>query len=191
MNLLLRKALFVALGASVLFAAGCRKKPVRPDPSATAMGMTGTGALNPGGMQDFTDLVDDPSGTSTLEQRSDDVYEDDDMIRGLLQPVYFAFDQSAIGAAERTKVQEAATHLQSNPQHRLLLEGRCDWRGTAEYNLGLGDRRAAAVSQYLQSLGVAADKIETVSKGDLEAIENASADEMSRDRRVDIVILKR
>jgi peptidoglycan-associated lipoprotein len=73
---------------------------------------------------------------------------------------------------------------------RLLLEGHCDWRGTAEYNLGLGDRRANAVKKYLLSIGVAADKLEANSKGSLEAKANADAATMEKDRRVDLVVVK-
>jgi peptidoglycan-associated lipoprotein len=109
----------------------------------------------------------------------------------LLEPVLFEFDRSAISAAERPKLQAAQDYLNKNPQHRLLLEGHCDWRGTAEYNLGLGDRRAGSARQFLQTLGVAQNRIETSSKGDLEAVENADEATMARDRRVDLVILKR
>jgi peptidoglycan-associated lipoprotein len=70
-----------------------------------------------------------------------------------------------------------------------LLEGHCDWRGTAEYNLGLGDRRANAAKKYLLSLGVAADRLESVSKGSLEASKNADDATMAKDRRVDLVVV--
>jgi peptidoglycan-associated lipoprotein len=74
---------------------------------------------------------------------------------------------------------------------RVLLEGHCDWRGTAEYNLGLGDRRANAAKKYLLSLGVAQDKVEVLSKGSLDAAKNADDATAAKDRRVEIVILKK
>ena len=116
--------------------------------------------------------------------------EDEFTIRGLLESVYFDFDQSAIKASERPKLAAAYEYLQQNPGQRLLLEGHCDWKGTAEYNLGLGERRACAARQYLSTLGLAADRIETSSKGNREAIENADATQAERDRRVELVILK-
>src|SRR5690606_1482450 len=107
----------------------------------------------------------------------------------LFQPVLFDFDSSAIRESERSKLQEAARYLSENPGQRILLEGHCDWRGTAEYNLGLGDRRANAAKRYLTSL-TSPDKDETLSKGSLDAMPNADDATMARDRRVDIVVLK-
>jgi peptidoglycan-associated lipoprotein len=184
-----RKALFVLLSAALLISVGCRKKP-RRDPSQTVIGQPGV--LNPndlGGMgSNFND------GTTELGSGltgRDGVIETEDMIRGLLQPVYFAFDQSAIAGPERTKLDAAKAYLDSNPQYRLLIEGRADWRGTTDYNLGLGDRRANAAKQYLVTIGVPDSKVEVLSKGDLEATENAADDVMSQDRRADLVILKK
>ena len=181
-----RKALFVLLSAAALAATGCSKKPKRPDPSSTLIGQTGT--LNPteGGM--FGPDGQTPPG---FEQRgSSDANDPANQERGVLQSVYFAYDQSAIPQHERAKLDAAKQYLDANPEKRLLIEGRCDWRGTAEYNLGLGDRRAQAAKQYLVTLGVPETKIEVLSKGDLEAAENASEDIMSKDRRAELVPLK-
>ena len=94
-------------------------------------------------------------------------------------------------AAERVKLQAAKDYLAKHPDQRLLLEGHCDWRGTAEYNLGLGDRRAGRAKKYLASIGVAADKVETLSKGSEEAKKNADDATRAKDRRVELVILKK
>ena len=183
-----RTALFVLISAAVVLT-GCTKKPVRPDPSATTYGQIPGGGLIPSDSMTFSSQVEDPYNT-TLTGRGPDVIEDDKTIRGLLQPVFFAFNQSAIGSAERTKLQAAQAYLNENPNHSLLLEGHCDWRGTSEYNLGLGDRRANSALQYLTSLGVDITRLQTLSKGDLEAVENADEATMNNDRRVDLVILK-
>jgi peptidoglycan-associated lipoprotein len=108
---------------------------------------------------------------------------------GVVQPVLFAYDSAAIGVAERGKVQQAADYLKANPQANVVLVGRCDWRGTAEYNLGLGDRRGRAVMDYLGTLGVPASRVQVISKGDQDAVEGASADQMQQDRRVDFGFL--
>jgi peptidoglycan-associated lipoprotein len=188
MHALSRKTLFILLSAAALFATGCRKKPKRPDPSSTVIGQQGV--LNPneiGGLG--TDgTLGDPN--SSLTGRTGDINDPANQERGVLESVYFAFDQYAIGSTERPKLDAAKAYLDANPEKRLLIEGRADWRGTAEYNLGLGDRRAQAAKQYLVTLGVPETKIEVLSKGDLEAAENASEDIMSRDRRAELVPLK-
>lgn len=179
------KKFFLILASGAFLLAGCTKKPKRPDPSATVLGPTGGGgSLMP---QDI-DTQLDPSAMG-LQSRDPNVFEDENSIRGLLQPVYFDFDSSAIKASERAKLQEAAKYLSEHPNHRILLEGHCDWRGTAEYNLGLGDRRANAAKRFLSTLAPA-DKIETLSKGSLDAAQNADDATMAKDRRVEIVILK-
>jgi peptidoglycan-associated lipoprotein len=172
------------IASAVALLAGCSKKPVRPDPSATALGPQ---SGNPGGLS--------PSDVSTapdtsLQPRDNGVIDDGHTIRGLLQPVYFDFDRSAVKADERPKLQAAKDYLDKNPQYRLLIEGHCDWRGTAEYNLSLGERRANEAKKYLLSIKVPADKIETVSKGSEEAKKNADDATTAKDRRDELVILK-
>ena len=109
--------------------------------------------------------------------------------RNRLPSIYFGFDQSAISEAERPKVEQTANYLQQHPEHRLRLEGNCDWRGTAQYNLVLGDRRASSVKQFLTILGIDPDQIDTVSYGDQFATIEGTKVQMNEDRRVDLVIL--
>jgi peptidoglycan-associated lipoprotein len=179
------KSLCIAASIAAAFLAGCTKKPVRPDPSATALGPQtgGAGSLTP------TDISAAPD--TTLQPRDPNIIEDANTIRGLLQPVYFDFNLSDVKAGERAKLQAAKDYLDKNPTYRLLLEGHCDWRGTSEYNLGLGDRRANESKKYLISLGVTADKLETLSKGSEEAQKNADDGTMAKDRRDDLVVLKK
>lgn len=187
MNIASKKFCLVLASAALLLA-GCTKKPKRPDPSATVLGPTGGSGsgstLNPSDVN----AALDPSAMG-LEARDPNIIEDANSIRGMFQPVLFDYDSSAIKASERSKLQDAANYLREHPDQRILLEGHCDWRGTAEYNLSLGDRRANAAKRYLASIAPA-DRIETLSKGSLDASQNADDATMARDRRVDIVILK-
>jgi peptidoglycan-associated lipoprotein len=185
MKLASKSLCIIAAGAALL--AGCAKKPVRPNPSETALGPQtgGGGALTP------TEVPTTTEANSTLEQRGPGVIEDKDTIKGLLEPVYFDFDRSEVKAPERAKLQAAKDYLDKHPDQRLLLEGHCDWRGTAEYNLGLGDRRASGAKKYLVSIGVAVDRLETLSKGSEEAKKNADEATMAKDRRVELIILKK
>jgi len=182
------KILSILFISAAVLVTGCSKKPLRPSPDQTMMGPGGAGAGN--GALNPSDVAGGTEPGTTLSQR-EGVLEDEFTIRGLLQPVYFDFDKSAIKASERAKLDEAIKYLAEHPEHRILLEGHCDWRGTAEYNLGLGDRRAGAAKQYLAGKAVDGKKLETLSKGSLDAAKNATDDIMAKDRKVEIVILKK
>lgn len=182
MNLSTKKLSFVLIAAAVTLA-GCSKKPVRPDPQSTMIGPEGGLANTPLG---FNDPLAPGLGLDVRDSGN----INDGQVRGLLEPVYFDFDQSGIKGSERAKLDAARAYLDANPGDRLLLEGHCDWKGTPEYNLGLGDRRANSAKQYLTTTGVAADRLEVLSKGDLEAVENADSATQARDRRVELVVLK-
>src|SRR5690606_8673402 len=116
------KKFFLVLIVAALGLTGCTKKPVRPDPSATMMGQSGGAGYADGSMLNPNDLAaGDMFGdaNSGLSPR-DGVIETEDMIRGLLEPVYFDFDQSGIKASERVKLEAAIDYLNQNPQYRLL-----------------------------------------------------------------------
>ena len=175
-----------AVASAALVLAGCTKKPMRPDPSVTAIGLT------PGGSNIATTPTDTSfnAGAPGLTDRGAG-FDPSGQNRSALQAqtVYFDFDKSDIKPSEREKLKVVKDYLDTHPGHKLLLEGHCDWRGTAEYNLSLGDRRANATKRYLQSIGVGPDRVETLSKGSLEASKNADASTMDKDRRVDVVVV--
>jgi len=98
--------------------------------------------------------------------------------------VYFAFDDSALSEETRRSLQETAARLQREPGRRFVLMGHADPRGSVEYNLALGHRRAQAVLNYLTALGVARDQLAASSAGS----EYASGEDeagWARDRRVE------
>lgn len=180
------KNLCLVSAAVALVLTGCTKKPDRPAPSQTVMGpQTGGPGYNtpPPTTTDF--------GNNTGLPLHDNSFDPMGQNRDLLKTntVYFDFDKSDIKASEREKLKAAKEYLDKNPTHKLLLEGHCDWRGTAEYNLSLGDRRANAAKKYLQTLGVPVARIETLSKGSLEASKNADEGTMAKDRRVDLIVI--
>jgi peptidoglycan-associated lipoprotein len=82
-----------------------------------------------------------------------------------VRDAYFDYDKADIRADAREALSRTADFLKAHPGLKVTIEGHCDERGSTEYNLGLGDRRANAVKQYLTSLGVAANTLETVSFG--------------------------
>ena len=81
------------------------------------------------------------------------------------QDAFFDFNKSDIRPDARTALQKTADLLRNYPQIRVTIEGHCDERGSTEYNLALGDRRASSAKQYLVSLGISADRMTTVSFG--------------------------
>ncbi|AUI85820.1 peptidoglycan-associated lipoprotein [Vibrio azureus] len=82
------------------------------------------------------------------------------------QTIYFAFDNSTIARDYEDMLAAHAAYLSQNPALRVTIEGHADERGTPEYNIALGERRAEAVSNYLQALGVQASQISIVSYGE-------------------------
>jgi peptidoglycan-associated lipoprotein len=90
---------------------------------------------------------------------------DDELFKGGVRDAYFDYNKADIRADAREALSKTADFLKNNPRFKVTIEGHCDERGSTEYNLGLGDRRASAAKQYLVSLGVSADRISTVSFG--------------------------
>jgi len=83
-----------------------------------------------------------------------------------LVPVFFIYDSSEIGPDAQSDLQRNATTLRQYSSWVITVEGHCDERGTAEYNLALGERRALAARDYLISLGISEDRLRTVSYGE-------------------------
>jgi peptidoglycan-associated lipoprotein len=106
-----------------------------------------------------------------------------------LRPAYFPLDSSELNDEARTIVAANAEVLKQNPRWVITIEGHCDERGTAEYNLALGERRAAAAMTYLVSLGIAPARLKTASYGDEYPFDREhSEDAWSRNRRAHFVI---
>ena len=89
----------------------------------------------------------------------------DEIFTREVRDAYFDFNKADIRPDARTALAQTAQYLRSYPTERVTIEGHCDERGSTEYNLALGDRRASAAKQYLVSLGISADRINTVSFG--------------------------
>ena len=85
--------------------------------------------------------------------------------KGYLNDAFFDFDQSDLREDARSTLATDAQWLKKHPSVQVLIEGHCDERGTAAYNLALGDRRANAAKEYLVSLGIDASRIKTISYG--------------------------
>jgi peptidoglycan-associated lipoprotein len=105
--------------------------------------------------------------------------------------VYFAFDQSTVGTAQIPQLEAVAKYLKSHNDIGLLVQGNCDERGSHEYNIGLGERRALAVRNYLVNIGVPDSHIQTISYGS-ERPANPGHNERaySKNRRAELIPAK-
>jgi peptidoglycan-associated lipoprotein len=109
--------------------------------------------------------------------------------RKVLETVYFDYDKSDLSESTRQTLQANADWLAANPGRTVRLEGHCDERGTIEYNLALGQRRAASVKSYLVGLGIDAARLETVSYGKERPAEPGHDEAAhARNRRAEFVI---
>jgi peptidoglycan-associated lipoprotein len=132
---------------------------VTPSDSATYT-ITATG---PGGSASATASVTVNAPPPPVEQPRQSSL--DELFLKEVRDAYFDYDKADIRPDARAALSKTADFLKSYPQLKVTIEGHCDERGSTEYNLGLGDRRASAVRQYIVSLGVSADHISTVSFG--------------------------
>ncbi len=108
-----------------------------------------------------------------------------------LTPVYFAFDSSAVSPGEMSKVSATADRLRSDRSLAVILEGHTDERGSREYNLALGERRALAVRDVLLSMGVSSDRIQTLSYGEeMPSVEGFDESAWSLNRRVEFQLMR-
>jgi peptidoglycan-associated lipoprotein len=108
-----------------------------------------------------------------------------------LEPVFFDFDQWSIREDQKEVMAKNSQWLKSNPNVKVRLEGHCDERGTAEYNLALGQKRAEGVKSFLEGLGISSQRMIPISYGEerpLDPAHNEAA--WAKNRRVDIVLAK-
>ena len=106
-----------------------------------------------------------------------------------LQPVFFGYDSSELDAAARAVVEGNADVLARNPTWVIAVEGHCDSRGTPEYNLALGERRAYAVRDHLVGLGISPERVQTISYGEeFPFVPGETEDAWASNRRAHFVV---
>ncbi len=110
----------------------------------------------------------------------------------LLQDIHFDFDKYDIGPKEEEILRGNAALLEKHPTMQLQIEGHCDERGTSEYNLALGERRANAVKRYLVTLGIRSNRLSTISYGEERPLDRGHDEEAwTKNRRAHIVVLSK
>jgi len=111
------------------------------------------------------------------------------MKKGAVKTIYFAYDSSELTDAARTTLQANAGVLKKHAQINVAIEGHCDERGTIEYNLALGERRAASVRDYLTSLGLARNRMRVITYGEERPVDPGHSESAwSKNRRAAFVL---
>ena len=107
-------------------------------------------------------------------------------------PVYFGFDASNLASSELDKIDRVAQHLRDNADRVVIVEGNCDERGSNEYNLELGSLRAISIRDYLATLGISGDRVQTKSYGEEKpAVMGSDESAWSRNRRGEFAIFQK
>lgn len=171
----MRSVLMVPAALLILVASGCAKQPATMPASASApspgssTGSSGAGRMQPATAQSTTGAggagratagrTDSAMGASRPAPR-------DFMENAALKDIHFDFDKYDVRPADAKILDANAAWLKTNARSLLMIEGHCDERGTPEYNLALGERRAKAAMSYLAALGIQANRISIISYGE-------------------------
>ena len=137
-----------------------------------------------------TDFVQEEPTTEALPDDTDELNrmaQD----KGWIRDAFYEYDSSTLTEQAREALQASATWLKGYPQYSLIIEGHCDERGTEQYNLALGERRAYAAKEYLVSLGIDAAKIRTQSFGEERPFDTGTTESAyAKNRRGHLVLTR-
>ena len=210
MNPITRLFLAATICLSLLALAGCGPKQVSPytptgnnmpEGSALGGGMGNIteemgagsgqdGGLGAGGSEGLDATGGSGSNLSFAGDNQSDAYKrEHGRSSPEMRPIYFEFDQSSIRSDQIPSMEHNGSYLKSNPTRSVLVEGNTDDRGTNEYNLALGERRAVAARNYLVEFGIEESRIRTVSYGEERPLfTGQSEDEFAHNRRDDFIL---
>lgn len=177
------KALLIAVPALVLTACGATSDSTESESKTTntAAQEAQTEGLN---------SQENPVEVATLEvaKTPEEILQEKYDALRQQQTIYFDYDKASVDSEFVELLEAHADYLTKNPLAKVMVEGHCDERGTPEYNIALGERRAKAIVQYLQSLGVSADQMTTVSYGEEKPVDLSRTDAgFSKNRRAVLV----
>lgn len=157
---------------ALLVSVSCSHKPTEPDKTTAAA--TGTGDA-PSAAVENKDMQTDPMGS------------DSGKIAGL-STVYFEYDQAKLTSDTKKKLADNADWIKNHPTFTIQVEGHTDSRGSVEYNLALGERRAKSVKTYLESLGIESKRVTIISYGKEKPIDPGESESAwSKNRRANFV----
>lgn len=182
---MLRKATLVVVAALMIVALGCRKR----GPVTSAEPATPSGAIS----------APAPAAGSEQPPAFDPFSADLDTLNahlrreGLLGPIYFAYDSADLSNEVRNRLLKDARFLGEHPELVLGIDGHADERGTNDYNLALGDRRAGSVAELLRTYGVGGERLRTTTYGEERPACTTASDESCwrLNRRAELVVVAR
>ncbi len=192
-------ALLLAL--TVLLAPGCRKSggtlqsPTSAPPPAVVEPEIGDKGADSGDVKELgSESFAEPGLVAEEVAEEPVVTVEEEIAEGqrTLRAVYFAFDSYELSDDALSAIQAAATWLNAHTAVRATVAGHCDERGTIEYNIDLGAKRARAVRDHLLRLGVAADRVATISYGEERPAEHGNTESAwAKNRRAEFMLDKR
>jgi peptidoglycan-associated lipoprotein len=170
----------LSLLVATLFVAACATEP--ENSGATSGQGSSSSSANKAGT---TSSQPQPQSVSSMSKPSGPAPGSvEDLVVNVGDRVFFDFDKSSVRPDAAEVLNRQAAWLRKFPNHVVVIEGHCDERGTREYNLALGDRRANAVREYLISVGVSTNRIETISYGkERPAVVGATGSAWAQNRR--------
>ncbi len=164
----------ICVVAAVTVLSACKAKPKTvAQARETSTATSGTTAVPPPAMSENAPVAADVLSGDLAELNR----------RGYLKDAYFDYDKSNLRPDARQSLATDASWLKKYPSTKLLIEGHCDERGTDEYNLALGERRADAVREYLADMGVVSNRVQTVSYGKERPFCNQETDSCWQENR--------
>ena len=156
----------ISLFAALVLVSACE---TTPDESASTSGAgttSSTGSGTTSGSVSGSEVTPEAAASDDSTMASKPVPgSQEDLVINVGDRVFFGFDKSVIIAASEKTLKRQAAWLRQHPSVSLTVEGHADERGTREYNLALGERRATSVKNFLVALGISADRIATISYG--------------------------
>jgi peptidoglycan-associated lipoprotein len=181
----LRISFLLIIAISLVAIVGCNKK-VETEPEAPAPVEKTTPPPAPPVTKQVDDFKSEPpkEAEPTRSQLIDEWNRE-----GVLATIYFAYDSAELSETARRTLSSNATWLKNNGDANLIIEGHCDERGTIEYNLALGERRASSVRDYLNTLGVSRSRVRVITYGEERPVDAGHSESAwSKNRRAAFVL---
>lgn len=178
--------LVVLLFALTLLTAGCAKKPVADDSMTSQSTQVEMAQQQPAGV--IEQNMDD-NGSAAAANAAAAAKAAEMAASSGLQRIYFDFDQYVLTPSAKQILADNASLLKAAPAVKILIEGHCDERGSDEYNLALGQKRALATKSYLVSLGIVNYRVSVISYGEEMPLDAARTDDAwAKNRRAEFKI---